>query len=145
MIRGNYLHFYSKTLTPTKVGVILKSDNYKSLLEAASLLGWKSETTLANRWPHNAVHERMHRAFLSMCRAHMRQSRLPIPGWSFVQGLASIMLTVTRLAPKLPNEVDVSGESATLHGEVLKLARRYITAARSFLVQLDLSACLYTI
>ena len=28
-----------------------------------------------------------------------------------MQGFASIMLTVTRLAPKLPNEVDVSGES----------------------------------
>ena len=49
VIKSNYVHFYSKTLTPTKVIVIVKSDNYKSLLNAASLLGWKSETTLANR------------------------------------------------------------------------------------------------
>ena len=47
----------------------------------------------------------------------MRQSRLPIPGWSLVQGFASIMLTVTRLAPKLPNEVDVSGESLQRYKE----------------------------
>ena len=137
--------FYSKTLTPTKVVVIVKSDNYKSLWSAASLLGWKSEKTLANRWPQHAVHEPMHQTFLAMCRAHMRQSRLPIPGWSVVQGFASIMLTVTRLAPKLPDEFDVSGESLERYKEkTLRHVGRSIMEERSSQAQLKLSACLYT-
>ena len=55
-----------------KPRVVVKSDNASAFVDAAHQLSWIPVTSLANRWPHNAVHERMHRTLLSLCRAHLK-------------------------------------------------------------------------
>ena len=42
----------------THPDVVLKSDAAAELTGAVKDLGWHSEPSLANKWLHNAVHER---------------------------------------------------------------------------------------
>ena len=72
-----YNHFVGGKREEIKPRVVVKSENAPALIDAANKLNWIPELFPANRWPHNAVHERMHRTLLSLCRAHLKQSRLP--------------------------------------------------------------------
>ena len=49
--------------------MLVKSDAAGEIVKAVEDLGWHSESSLANRWPHNAVHERWHGTFKSALRA----------------------------------------------------------------------------
>ena len=79
-----YNHFVGGKQEDIKPRVVVKSDNAPALIEAANTLAWIPELSLANRWPHNAVHERMHRTLLVLCRAHLKQSGLPTKIWNIV-------------------------------------------------------------
>ena len=61
--------------------IMFKSDNAKELEAACQQLGWVSEPTLANRWPHNSVLERDIRTLEEVARAVHLQSGFQIrPG-----------------------------------------------------------------
>ena len=53
--------------------IIVKSDSASEIIGAAKELGWFSEPSLANTWPHNTVHERRTGTLKSVCRAAMQE------------------------------------------------------------------------
>ena len=72
-----YSQFVGGKREEIKPRVVVKSDNALALIDAAHKLSWMPELFLANRWPHKAVHGRMHHTLLSLCRADLKQSGLP--------------------------------------------------------------------
>ena len=72
-----FKHFGGR-LGSTNPNILVKSDVAGEIIKAVESLGWLSETSLANRWPHNAVHERWHGTFKSVLRAAIRQSGFPV-------------------------------------------------------------------
>ena len=86
--------------------IIVKSDAATSITGAVEELGWFSEPSLANRWPHNAIHERWIRTLKSVIRASMQGSGLPFKAWSFAVAHAVTSLNIHKTAPKHPWEKD---------------------------------------
>ena len=106
-----YNHFVGGKQEEIKPRVVVKSDNAPALIEAAHNLAWIPELSLANRWPHNAVHERMHRTLLSLCRSHLKQSGMPSKIRNIVVCFASVLMSVIKNEPKVRHEVDALNES----------------------------------
>ena len=69
----------------------------------------RPDTTLPNKWPHNANHERSIGTFKSCMRAAMLQSGFPAKNWDFAVPYCSVALPVTHWAPILPTEQDADG------------------------------------
>ena len=44
--------------TPPPEGAVVKGDYAQEAIRALRELGWLHQPSLANRWPHNTVHER---------------------------------------------------------------------------------------
>ena len=59
---------------PSRPNIIVKSDAAKEMIGTVKELGWHSEPSLANRWLHNASHERRIQTLKSVIRASMLQS-----------------------------------------------------------------------
>ena len=87
----------------------MKSDAAGEILKAVEDLGWHSDSSLANRWPHNAVHERWHGTFKSILRSSILQSGFPVAAWHLAASYAAIALSVTKSAPLLPWELNAAG------------------------------------
>ena len=99
-----YNHFVGCKQEDIKPRVVVKSDNAPALIDAAHKLSWIPETSLANRWPRNAVHERMHRTLLSLCRAQLKQSGIPTNAWNIVVCFASVLMSIIKDAPKIAEQ-----------------------------------------
>ena len=90
--------------------VVVKSDNAGEITESVRALGWHPETSLADRWPHNASHERWHGSYKSCIRAAMLQSGFPERAWDLCVLYCSIVLSVLKMAPILLSERDSTGQ-----------------------------------
>ena len=95
--------------------MLCKLDAEAGILEAVQHLGWFPEPSLANRWPHNTVHERWHGTFKSVCRASLAQSGFPTAAWGIEVPFAATALSVTQPAPILPHEKDAAGNVLQEH------------------------------
>ena len=79
------------------------------ITKAVEELGWHPEPSLANRWPHNTVHERWTGTCKSVITASMLQSDFPQQVLLWVLSYASIVLFIVQLAPTMPQEKDAAG------------------------------------
>ena len=95
--------------------VVVRSDAAKDLTTAIEAIGWLSEPSLENKWPHNANHERYHGTFKSVCRASACQSGAPSNAWHAITIHAGVALCVTQPAKIYPWERDASGEPLEAH------------------------------
>ena len=89
--------------------ILLKSDAASELLGAVEVMGWHSEASLANRWPHNAAHERYHGSLKDAVRAIAVQSGFPESAWHLLFPYAATALSITQLAPIYEWERDAHG------------------------------------
>ena len=78
--------------------MIVKSDAAPEITGAMHDLGWYSETSLANKWPHNTVHERWHTGVKSVCRAAMLQCGFPGEAANWCMVYSSMILSFDREA-----------------------------------------------
>ena len=87
MIKKNlsFFVFYAK-----KPDLIVKSDCTKELTNAVEDLQWHAVTSLENRWPHNAVHERWVQMLKQSIRSMMGQSGFPMVAWHLVVSVHSL-------------------------------------------------------
>ena len=81
-IRNALLNFVGAENDAPKI--IVKSDCARAIIGAVEELGWLSEPSLANRWPHNTYHERWHGTYKSVIRAAMCQSGILAGTWDTV-------------------------------------------------------------
>ena len=79
--------------------LLVKSDAAKELTNAVEQLGWLSEPSLENKWPHSSVQERSHGITKRIMRACMLQSGVPMEGWDSVVGYASTVYSANAFAP----------------------------------------------
>ena len=70
--------------------ILVKSDAAGEIIKAVKDLGWHSEASLANTWPHNATHERWIGTYKSILRSSLHQSGLPIIAWHLAVAYSSI-------------------------------------------------------
>ena len=85
------------------------SGDLDALRAAIDELGWLSETSLENRWPHNASHERFHGVLKEAVRSISVQSGFPSSSWHLMFPYAAMSLAVTQLAPVYEWEKDQHG------------------------------------
>ena len=86
--------------------IIVRSDAGKEILKAVRDLGWLSEASLENRWPHNHMQERWQATLKSIMRTCAYQSGFPPDAWHLLPAYASIAYSITALAPLYPHEHD---------------------------------------
>ena len=75
---GDLKAFTGPSIQKKSPNVVVKSDAAPEIIGAVQDLGWHSEPSLANKWPHNTQHERWGQSVKSVCRANMLQSGLPM-------------------------------------------------------------------
>ena len=103
--------FFAGLIGTRAPDVLVKSDVAGEIIKAVEELGWHSDTSLANTWPHNATHERWHGTYKSTVRAALHQSGFPIEkAWDLAVQYGSVALSITKGAPILPWEKDASGK-----------------------------------
>ena len=88
----------------------MKSDAAPELLKVIDELGWHCETSLADRWPHNASHERFHGVLKEAVRSISVQSGFPSSSWHLMFPYAAMSLAITQLAPVYEWEEDQHGK-----------------------------------
>ena len=91
-------HFVGASFN-TKPNLVVKSDAAKEITNAVSQLGWHSEPSLENRWPHNAAHERWVGTLKSSIRSSMLQSGFPVAAWDLCCSFAAVALSIVKAAP----------------------------------------------
>jgi len=110
-----YKHF-AGTRAQKDPTVIVKSDCAPELLSAANHIGWFTDPSLENRFPHNAVMERDIRTFEEITRAvHLASGFTLFPGlWPVSCSYAAAAYTITALPPILEHERDTDAAQAKL-------------------------------
>ena len=117
-LKQNFIWFAGIDINEPKIRhALVKTDNAPALIKAIKELGWIPEPSIAKRWPHNTIHERWHGIFLCVCRSSMQQSGFPIKCWNWVCMYACVAISITRKAPKLPNELTSVGDSRPTYEE----------------------------
>ena len=91
--------------------LLCKSDCAKEIINAVEALGWHSEPSLENTWPHNAIQERWIGTYKSVLRAAQYQCGFLKNAWHLPVRYASVALTLTQKAPILPWEKDAAGNT----------------------------------
>ena len=86
--------------------IIVKSDNAGDIVEAVNDLGWHSEPSLADTWPHNTSLERHNGLLKCSMRGALFQSGVPEEHWDVVAEYAAIAFSVNKSCPILPWERD---------------------------------------
>ena len=71
---GDLKGFTGPSIHKKSPHVVVKSDAAPEIMSAVYDLGWHSEPSLANKWPHNTVHERWTGTCKSVIRVSMLQS-----------------------------------------------------------------------
>ena len=96
--------------------VIVKSDCAPELLSAAHHIGWFTDPSLENRFPHNAVMERDIRTFEEITRAvHLASGFTMFPElWPLSCRYGATAFTLTALPPILPHERDTEAAQQKL-------------------------------
>jgi len=96
-------------VSSTRPNIMVKSDAAKEITSAVSDLGWLSEPSLQNRFPHNSSHERWIGTLKSSIRAAVLQSGFPdkIVDWSVPY--SALSLTLKQPCPIHKHERDASG------------------------------------
>ena len=91
--RVDLKHFVGR-VSGSSPEILVKSDAAKEITGAVTQLGWHPEPCLANKWPHNASHERWIQTLKSVIRASMLQSGFPeqISEWSAPYSSISLAL-----------------------------------------------------
>ena len=89
--------------------VMVRSDTALEITSAVQELGWHPEPSLANKWPHNAVHERWIGTLKSVIRTNMMQSGFPASAWDFAIQFSAITLSIAKPAPIHAWEKDATG------------------------------------
>ena len=110
-----YKHF-AGTRAQKDPTVIVKSDCAPELFSAANHIGWFTDPSLENRFPHNAVMERDIRTFEEITRAvHLASGFTMFPElWPVSCKYASAAYTLTALPPILAHERDTDAAVAKL-------------------------------
>ena len=100
---------FAGRLGTSRPSILVKSDAAKEITNAVESLGWFSEPSLQNRWPHNARHERWLGTLKSVIRAAVLQAGWPekIVDWSVPY--SAIALGLKQPCPILDHEKDASG------------------------------------
>ena len=73
----NFRHFVGLKANELATHTLIKMDEAQELEQAAHQVGFVPETSLPNRWPHNALLERDIREEKECCRVVHLQSGLP--------------------------------------------------------------------
>ena len=102
-------HFTGPAIQRSRPEIVVKSDAAGEIVGAVRDLGWHPEPSLANKWPHNAVHERWISTVKSVTRAAMLQSGFPQIATPWALPYASIVLSIDQRAPIHPHERDAAG------------------------------------
>ena len=95
--------------------ILVKHDVSREIIKAIEDLGWISEPSMANRWPHNTYIERHVSTFESVIRAQHSQSGAPAEAWDSAAVYSSVSLMVTAKAPIYPHEQDDKGNVLPAH------------------------------
>ena len=93
----------------TLPNIIVKSDAAGEIISAVEELGWFSEPSLQNRFPHNAVHERWVGTLKSTIRSAMLQSGFPERAAEWPVPYASMSLVMSQPCPIHSHERDEAG------------------------------------
>ena len=95
----NFRHFMGLKASSITPVCLIKMDEAGELKVAAEEVGFVPETSLPNRWPHNAVLERDVREEKECCRAIHLQSGLPYDFHTHSLPYACLSLSFDRTAP----------------------------------------------
>jgi hypothetical protein len=90
--------------------LIVKSDAAGEITNAIVKLGWISDPSLENRWPHNTKHERWGGTYKCVLRSGVLQSGFPVDAWDLGVSYAAVALSAVQKAPILPWEKGPNGE-----------------------------------
>ena len=93
----------------TRPDILVESDASQEITKVVEELGWHPEPSLANKWPHNTVHERWTGTCKSVIRASILQSGLRQQILLWVLSYASIVLSIVQPAPIMRQEEDTTG------------------------------------
>eukprot|EP00434_Breviolum_minutum_P041042 symbB.v1.2.036502.t1/scaffold5171.1/size30161/3 len=94
----NFRHFIGLKANEVTTKTLIKMDEAGELEQAAHLCGMTPETSMPNRWPHNAVLERDVREEKECCRSVHLQSGLPYEFHTFSYPYARLSMTFDRKA-----------------------------------------------
>ena len=94
----NLRHFVGLKANEVATKTLIKMDEAGELEQAAHLCGMTPETSLPNRWPHNAALERDVREEKECCRSVHLQSGLPYEFHTFSYPYACLSMTFDRKA-----------------------------------------------
>ena len=94
----NFRHFIGLKANEVTTRTLIKMDEAGELEQAAHLCGMTPETSMPNRWPHNAVLERDVREEKECCRSVHLQSGLPYEFHTFSYPYACLSMTFDRKA-----------------------------------------------
>ena len=95
----NFRHFLGLRAGASPPSCLIKMDEAGELIAAAEEVGLTPETSLPNRWPHNATLERDIREEKECCRAIHLQSGLPYDMHTYSFPYACLSLSFDRKAP----------------------------------------------
>ena len=94
----NFRHFIGLKANEVTTKTLIKMDEAGELEQAAHLCRMTPETSMPNRWPHNAVLERDVREEKECCRSVHLQSGLPYEFHTFSYPYACLSMTFDRKA-----------------------------------------------
>ena len=94
----NFRHFIGLKANEVTTKTLIKMDEAGELEQAAHLCGMTPETSMPNRWPHNAVLERDVSEEKECCRSVHLQSGLPYEFHTFSYPYACLSMTFDRKA-----------------------------------------------
>ena len=92
----NFRHFVGLKANELAVRTLIKMDEAQELEQAAHQVGFVPETSLPNRWPHNALLERDIREEKECCRVVHLQSGLPYEYHTYSYPYACLSMTFDR-------------------------------------------------
>ena len=95
----NFRQFLGLKTGEAPTSCLIKMDEAGELIAAAEEVGLTPETSLPNRWPHNAALERDIREEKECCRAILLQSGLPYDMRTYSFPFACLSLSFDRMAP----------------------------------------------
>ena len=107
----NFRHFVGLKASELATKSIVKCDEAGELEQGASQAGFIPETSLPNRWPHNALLERDVREEKECCRTIHLQSGLPYEFHTHSYPFACLTMSFDRKSPK--DEEKTQWEAAT--------------------------------
>ena len=105
----NFRHFLGLKANEVATRVLVKMDEAGELEQAAHEVGLIPETSLPNRWPHNAMMERDIREEKECCRAIHLQSGLPYSFHTHSYPFACLSMSFDRPSVSFGTSKDTMG------------------------------------